>query len=248
MRRSYGVYIVEGPIAAGKSEFTVELAGALREVSGKPCLCLVEPASKDEEEQGESHASNPYLNDYYKDPARWAMHLQVHMLGERFGMHLHAQYHAVQGLGHAVVDRSYFGDVSFLECQRRLGYIDDREYDTYSRLYELMTGFVRLPTAVVHLMVDPEVSAERIRDRISKKTGRACEEAVDIGYLRMLNEEIGKVIGDLGAAGVHVVREHWNGHRPEAEHRVTAVTNLARYLHELPSGPRPRVLHRRRIV
>jgi len=98
--KRHKVVVVEGLIGSGKTTLSRELGKAL----GDTTLTLFEP-----DEKG---AGNPYLADYYLDSARWSFVLQVHQLQARYRMHLQAQWHALQGFGHAVLDRSYFGFLS----------------------------------------------------------------------------------------------------------------------------------------
>lgn len=240
---TFKVIINEGLIAAGKSDSSEELSGCLTEVSGSPCLCLLEPATKDD-----PGGVNPYLADYYKDPERWAMEMQVYLLQRRFRTHLQAQYYVMAGSGHAVIDRSFYGDVAFLEVQRRLGFVDDRQYAAYNDIYEVMTAFVRLPTVCLQMLVSPKVAQERIRRRAEAKPDRKCEGEVSLEYLSMLDEEIRHAVDDLRASGVEVITEHWDWDRPTSKTRRDAIYSLATHIHALPGGSRPRQLHRRRIV
>lgn len=236
------VIIIEGSIGAGKSNFAQELSSALTDISGKPCKILIEPSTEDE-----IGGPNPYLSDYYSNPSRWAFAMQCHLLQERLRMHISAQYYVMAGEGHAVIDRSFYGDVAFLELQKRDGHLDNREYYTYHRLYEIMTSFVKLPTICVRLLVSSDVAQDRIKRRAEEISGRRCEEVINIGYLERLNEEIEFVCFHLSQGGVEIINEHWNQNRGSMEDRQEAIRALARHIHKLPISTRPKELHLRRI-
>ena len=131
------VVLVEGIIGAGKTVLTKELGAAL----GPQTLTLIEPDEKNN--------ANPYLADFYADPKRWALVMQVHLLQARFRMHLQAQWHAMNGYGQAVLDRSFYGDTCFARMLNRSGDLSDREFDTYKSIYHAMTASVLLPNVSV---------------------------------------------------------------------------------------------------
>lgn len=207
------VVIIEGLIGAGKSTFTQALGDAL----GRDTLILMEP----DEERG-----NPYLGDFYADKVRWSLTMQVHLLGMRYRMQLAAQWHAMCGLGHAVCDRSYYGDTCFARMMHRTGDISDREFETYRVIYQAMTASVLLPSACVRLRVSPEVAAERIRRRASLRAGRQVELGVNLDYLRMLDEEIDLTVNVLKGQGVKVIEVPWSTDRSSPADRAASVKEV----------------------
>tara|TARA_Y100000310_G_scaffold91693_5_gene89182 strand:+ start:6841 stop:7548 length:708 start_codon:yes stop_codon:yes gene_type:complete len=215
MKQRGKVIIVEGLIGSGKTTLSRELGAAL----GTNSLTLFEP---DEKENG-----NPYLADYYGDPARWSFVLQVHQLQARFRMHLQAQWHAMQGFGHAVLDRSYFGDTAFARLQVKDGLMTDREFETYSSIYHAMTASVLLPNVCVRVLASPEICNRRVAKRMTEEQGRACESAIELSYLQGLEREIDHMVGVLRAQGVTVLDVPWDVDRDSAETRAGAVEALA---------------------
>jgi deoxyadenosine/deoxycytidine kinase len=207
--------IVEGLIGGGKTSLSRELAEAL----GSTTLVLYEP-----DEKG---GKNPYLADYYDDPKRWGFTLQVHQLQARYRMHLQAQWHVMQGAGHAVLDRSYFGDTAFARLQHQLGWVSDREFETYSSIYHAMTAQVLLPNVCVRILVSPETCNRRIAKRMRIEEGRKCEKAIDIDYLKALDREIDHMVGVLRAQGVAILDVPWDEDRESAEDRKEAIAGLA---------------------
>lgn len=209
------VIIVEGLIGGGKTSLSRELAQAL----GDNTLVLFEPDEKDN--------ANPYLVDYYEDERRWAFVLQVHQLQARYRMHLHAQWHVMQGHGNAILDRSYFGDTAFARLQLRRQTMTQREFDTYTSIYHAMTAQVLLPNICVRILVSPETCNHRISSRMKTETGRECETAIDIDYLKALDREIDHMVGVLRSQGVTVLDVPWDTDRDTPEARRSAVESLA---------------------
>ena len=202
------VIIVEGIIGAGKTTFSKLLSEELE------CMWLREP----DEEQG-----NPYLSKFYADPKRWALTMQLHLLNKRFRMHKHAQWNSLQSGQNVVLDRSYFGDTAFARLQYKTGTLTLDEYNTYTLCYHNMTSNVLLPQICIHLITSPDICAERINKRMSIQTGRECENAIDITYLKQLEVEETNMIDVLDTQGVYVIKIDWNQNRNENEMKQTIV-------------------------
>lgn len=214
--KRHKVIIVEGLIGSGKTTLSRELGQAL------DALTLFEP-----DEKGENGGGNPYLADYYGDPARWSFILQVHQLQARYRMHLSAQWHAMEGRGHAVLDRSYFGDTAFARLQVKTGLMTEREFKTYTSIYHAMTASVLLPNVCVRVLASPEVCNSRVAKRMESETGRVCETAINLNYLRGLEQEIDHMVGVLRSQGVTVLDMPWDDSRDTPEARSGAVGALA---------------------
>jgi len=229
------VIIIEGLIGSGKSHLSRELGTAL----GPDTLTLLEPDEKNE--------ANPYLADYYGDPKRWSLTMQMHLLAMRYRMHLHAQWHALQSHGHAILDRSYFGDTAFARLQLRLGLMSQREFDTYATLYHAMTASVMLPSICIRILVSPETANQRVGRRMEAETGRKCETAIDLDYLRGLEREIDHMVGVLRAQGVVILDVPWDANRDSPETRRSTVESLAARIQALEPPDLFLDMHRRAL-
>jgi len=225
--------IIEGLISGGKTTLTRELGQAL----GPSTLILVEPDEKNQ--------ANPYLADYYGDPSRYSFTMQCHLLALRYRMHLHAQWHAMEGHGHAILDRSYFGDTCFARLQLTLGLMTQREFNTYTALYHAMTASVLLPDVCLRVLVSPETAVRRIESRMEKETGRRCESAVSLDYLRGLDHEIDHMMSVLRQQGVTILDVPWDPDRDSPETRHQAVEGLAARIQNLRPPDFFLDLHRR---
>lgn len=135
--------------------------------------------------------------------------------------------------GHAVLDRSYFGDTAFARLQLAMGDMSPREFETYRQSYHSMTASVLLPHVCVRLLVGPEQAQERIRRRMEEQTGRVCESVIDRGYLEALDKEINHMVAVLRQQGVTVYEMPWDIDRLTEEDRVLAVKGLASRIESL---------------
>lgn len=233
--KRWPVTTVEGLIGSGKSTLSDELGVAL----GPTTLVLKEP-----DEKGEA---NPYLADYYEDHPRWSLTMQLHLLGMRFRMHKHAQWHAMQGHGCSILDRSYYGDTAFARVQRALGLMSEREFDTYQTIYHAMTASILYPTVCVRILVDPEVCNQRIARRMEREEGRKCEKAIDLHYLKSLDREIGHMVAVLRSQGVVIIDMPWDVDRDSPEQRERAVQSLASRIMSVDPPDMFLDLHRRTL-
>ncbi|OHD25080.1 MAG: hypothetical protein A2Y38_02725 [Spirochaetes bacterium GWB1_59_5] len=120
------------------------------------------------------------------------------------------------------------------------------EFNTYKTLYHGMTASVLLPAVCVRILVSPETCNQRISSRMTKETGRKCEAAIDLDYLRQLDDEIDHMVNVLQSQGVHVLNVPWDEDRSE-EQRREAVGGLASRIERLEPVDAFLDLHRRTI-
>ena len=229
----YKTVIVEAGIGCGKSTLVRELGHAL----GDTTLVLMEP--------DETNNANPYLTDFYQDMARYAFTMQVHLLQARWKQHKLAQHHVLNDVGHAVLDRSFYGDTCFAKLQLGAGFLTQREFSTYSSLYHAMTASVLLPNVCVRLLVDPAIALGRIAKRAELRAGRKCEVSIELDYLQALDDEITAMCNVLQGMGVSVINMPWDMDRDSPEDRRTAVRALAERIKKMKTVNRFLDLHRR---
>ena len=137
---------VEGPPGVGKSRLCCDLAERL------PDAYVIE----------EPVLENFYLGDYYKEPARWALSMQLDLLVQRA---LAASEVADNGCVH-LYDRSLLGDRIFARAVYRMGLMEDREYETYIKVFRALTLRVKVqPDCMIYLKADPQVVFDRIQSR-----------------------------------------------------------------------------------
>lgn len=152
--------VISGTIGSGKSTLARELGKAMQ------LPVYYEPVE-----------TNPYLNSFYTDQAKYAFPMQIFLLNARY---MQQQQIAWQSLG-AVQDRSVFEDSVFADMLHEEGVLNDVDYATYSGLLQTMLRPLPRPTMIVYLDVTPQQAMANIRAR-----GRECENSITIEYLTAL--------------------------------------------------------------
>jgi len=154
---------VAGNIGAGKTTLTEMLA---RHYGWKPHY--------------EDVDENPYLNDFYEDMQRWSFNLQIYFLNSRF-----SQVLAIQNSGDTVIqDRTIFEDAEiFAPNLHAMGLMSTRDFQNYTRLFQLMSKLVNAPDLLIYLRASVPTLVNQIQLR-----GREYENSIRIDYLKQLNE------------------------------------------------------------
>jgi deoxyadenosine/deoxycytidine kinase len=134
----------------------------------------------------ESVDNNPYLEDYYNDIRRWSFNLEVYFLKERF-----RDLIAIQQSDHTIIqDRTIFeGVYVFMENNRDMGNLTQRDYDTFMELFTQMLELVRLPDLLIYL----RASVPHLVGNIQKR-GREYEQTIQLEYLENLNRRYERFI------------------------------------------------------
>lgn len=154
---------VAGNIGVGKSTLVERLASKL---GWDP---FYEPAGE-----------NPYLADFYEDMRAWAFQSQVFFLTRRLQAHRQLVDHPTS----ALQDRTVYEDAEvFAANLHQRGLMDQRDYDTYRELYDVLTVLLPAPDLVVYL----RASVNTLMDRIALR-GRDYEKHIEMDYLARLNE------------------------------------------------------------
>lgn len=143
----------EGPIAAGKTT-----------------LAKLFAAQVDADVLLEDYEGNAFLEDYYSDPTRWALAMQLSFLATR-----HQQLFKVprQCQRPLVADHTYAKDAIFAHAL-----LAGRELALYEALRRTLSGQARPPGIIVYLDAPNETLLERIHLR-----GRPYEATIDGPYL-----------------------------------------------------------------
>lgn len=153
---------VAGNIGAGKSSLTHLLS--LR-YGWKPFF--------------ESVEDNPYLNDFYADMKRWSFNLQVYFLSNRFRSHKAI----TEGPESVILDRVIYEDAEiFARNLYEIGNMEQRDYENYVALYDVMTEYLRPPDLLIYLRANVDTLVQQISLR-----GRDFEQSIKKEYLEQLN-------------------------------------------------------------
>jgi deoxyadenosine/deoxycytidine kinase len=127
----------------------------------------------------ESVVDNPYLPDFYADMRAWAFHLQIFFLGHRAQQHLEM----ARDPRSAIIDRSIYEDAYiFARALHHMGNLNERDYQSYRQLFDLVTGNLPAPSLLIILKAPVPILFERIRRR-----GRSIESSITPGYLELLD-------------------------------------------------------------
>lgn len=173
------IITIAGTVGIGKSTFTKELAQA---IGYKTSMEKVD--------------DNPYLSAFYKDFKRWAFHLQIYFLGERFKEHkkmVESPYGFVQ-------DRSIYEDTGiFAKMHYEKGNMSKVDYHTYKNLFDamVMTPYFQPPDLLIYL----DGSLEDILERI-KQRGRQMEQDTPISYWKEMHERYQEWISNFNLCPV----------------------------------------------
>ena len=135
----------------------------------------------------ESVTYNPYLEDYYHDIPRWSYNLETYFLAQRFKDLLEIS----KSDDVIIQDRTILEGVHiFVENNREMGNLSQRDYETYMQIFSLMMSMVRLPDLLIYL----RSSVPHLVSQIQKR-GRDYEQSMSLDYLGGLNDKYEKWIG-----------------------------------------------------
>ena len=148
--------------------------------SGKSTLTKMLAKHYGWEPRYEAVEHNPYLEDYYRDIHRWSFNLEVYFLKERFRDLL-----TIAEADHTIIqDRTiYEGVYVFMQNNKAMGNLSERDYQTYMELFEQMMSMVRVPDLMIYL----RASIPHLVGNIQKR-GRDYEQTIQLEYLQNLNE------------------------------------------------------------
>ena len=148
--------------------------------SGKSTLTSLLARHYGWEARFEAVDHNPYLEDYYRDIHRWSFNLEVYFLKERFRDMIDIS----QSEKTIIQDRTiYEGVYVFMQNNKAMGHLTERDYDTYMELFDQMMTVVRQPDLMIYL----KASVPHLVGNIQKR-GRDYEQAIQLEYLENLNQ------------------------------------------------------------
>ena len=153
--------IVAGNIGVGKTS----LAERISERMGWRCAY-------------ESVAGNTYLADFYNDMHEWSFHLQIFFLGHRAKQYLDLSNETQS----VIFDRTIYEDFYiFARALYHLGNVDERDYLSYQRVFNLVTSQLPPPDLLIYLKAPVSVLMKRIHSR-----ARSIETGINSDYLTLL--------------------------------------------------------------
>ena len=145
----------------------------------------------------ESVEDNPYLSDFYKDMRRWSFQLQVYFLSNRFRSHKAI----TEGSQSVVLDRVIYEDAEiFARNLFEIGNMEERDYNNYVALYNVMTEYLHPPDLLIYLRASVNTLVRQISLR-----GRDFEQSIKREYLEQLNRHYESWIGRYNKGKLLVV-------------------------------------------
>ena len=154
-------YIVtDGPLGVGKTSLTTLLA---QELGARLIL-----------EQAEE---NPFLTDFYRDPARYRFQTQMFFLLSRFSQQ---QEMTQPDLFTRITISDYLFDKDRIFAYLNL---DDNELTLYEQFYKILEPKIVRPDLVIFLQADTDTLLRRIKQR-----GRSYEKEISLDYITAVNE------------------------------------------------------------
>jgi deoxyadenosine/deoxycytidine kinase len=124
--------------------------------------------------------NNPYLEDFYHDMSRWAFNLQIYFLNKRFKEVVEIS----QSSDTIIQDRTIYEDACiFAPNLHDQGYMSDRDFETYTDLFNLMMSLVKKPQLMIYIRSSIPTLVRHI-----EKRGRDYEKSIRIDYLTGLQK------------------------------------------------------------
>jgi deoxyadenosine/deoxycytidine kinase len=121
-------------------------------------------------------ADNPYPPDFYADMKAWSFHLQI------FSATAEQYLENARSAPPGCADRSIYEDAHiFARALHHLGNLDERDFLSYQRVFNLLVATLPTPNLLIYLKAPVDVLMERIRLR-----ARPIESGITAEYLSLL--------------------------------------------------------------
>jgi deoxyadenosine/deoxycytidine kinase len=152
--------VIDGPIGVGKTSLATLLAPELN------ARIIFERAEE-----------NPFLTDFYQDPARFRFQTQIFFLMNRYTQQEEFSQHDL-------FNQVTISDYLFAK-DRIFAYLNlsDHELSLYEQIYKMLETKIVKPDLVIFLQADTETILRRIKQR-----GRPFEKDVSRDYIEAVND------------------------------------------------------------
>jgi len=129
----------------------------------------------------EKFSENNFLPLFYKDMKKWAFHSQLFFSIEKLNQLLEIK-ELLQKTS-AVLDTSIHQDFCFLDTQKKLGFLTEKEYKIYRYVYDKVKKRLPHPDLLVYL----KTNHKNLKKNIIKRK-RSYEKTIPAFYLKTLSE------------------------------------------------------------
>lgn len=178
---------VEGNIGAGKSTFLSSIIKGSTLLEDLGTSIVLEPVEKWQQvrnrgEQVSAFEAHNILNEFYKNPTRFAYTFQHHVFMTRLLLEAETRSGSVR-----IMERSILSDrMIFVESVYEKGWLSDLEFSLFNSWYEpvIKVSPHLIPDAFIYLRTTPEVCLKRL-----KRRARGEETEIDLQYLRTLHNK-----------------------------------------------------------
>ncbi|MBZ0264778.1 deoxynucleoside kinase [bacterium] len=174
--KSYIVF--EGVIGAGKTTLATMLADKL-----------------DARLVVEQHEANPFLEDFYKTPDRFAFQTEMFFLLSRYRQQLDELAQSDLFHRHLIADYHFLKNRIFAHLT-----LEEREYTLYDHVASVLERDILMPDLMVYLKSNTQRLMYNIRIR-----GRSYEKNMQEGYISDLNEAYNKYFANYDKTPLLIV-------------------------------------------
>ena len=170
----------------------------------------------------EPNDNNPYLADFYEDMKAWGFHSQVYFLTHKF--RIHQELDRTPGI--VVQDRTIYEDAEvFASALYKSKKMSERDWKTYSELYETICNAIQPPDLMVYLKCSLKTTNARIKIR-----GREMEQNIPTSYLKLLQEMYDDWFARWKRSDVLVIDTDKLDYISDLEHRLDVLDRIEKFV------------------
>lgn len=166
------IIVVDGPIAAGKTDFAKEIADELDMMympEANLDMCYINPYGYDLRQLDDllpERMRSYDLKDFLKNPTHPnANSFQFEMFTLRMSQYIDALAHVLNTGQGVVMDRSVYSDFVFVEAMTKFGYMTKAAREYYYECKKMGVPELMRPHLVIYLDMPVEVVQQRIQER-----------------------------------------------------------------------------------